>query len=85
MKSNREIANEDKPYLVSDGFNKWVGYANSPVKACKKFQEIVYGKNNPKLVKMYADGPMGEVYHVGYICGRSWMSVGTIDFLRTKE
>lgn len=75
---------KEKPYFVADQWTKKVIYTTSPRKACEEFIRQTQYKDNPKLCKMYNDGPMGEVFHTGYVCGKSWMSVGEVSFLRVK-
>jgi len=72
----------DKPYLVADQWSKQVIYAETPRKACIEFTRKTQYKDNPKLFKIFVDGVDGKVYHTGYGCGRSWMMVGEVSFLR---
>jgi hypothetical protein len=76
-----------KTFVVqnNDGWNppRFIS-AKSPRQACKIFLEKFLGKTNPKLSRMMMDSKDGT-FHIGYVNGRNWMTVGQYIPLEVKE
>lgn len=75
-----------KTYVVHDsGYNIMKSIdEKTPRLACIDFLKRVYGYCNPRLSKMFVD-KQDAVYHVGYVCGNHWLSVGEYIPFEIKE